>query len=119
MRCFSGVQDFLLATPGEIGWGGNGGFQAINLALQFGARRIVLLGFDMHLRDGAHWHGRHPAGLNNPSQAGVDKWRERLDAQRAFLDTIGVEVVIGTPNSALQNYPKLPYHEALHGYPEN
>ncbi len=117
MRCLTGVNDLLLAVPGEIGWGGNGGFQALNLALQWGARRVVLIGFDMNLRKGAHWHGRHPPGLNNPSQSGVDKWRARLDEQRPFLDMIGVEVVIGSPNSSLTQYRKLPLEEALYGYP--
>jgi len=33
----------------EIGWNGNSGFSAVNLAAIFGARKIYLLGFDMAL----------------------------------------------------------------------
>ena len=40
-----------------LGWNGNTGFAAINLALLFGASIIYLLGFDMKLVDGQHnWH---------------------------------------------------------------
>lgn len=106
----------LFEKPGEIGWGGNGGFHAINLAIQFGCRRIVLVGFDMSLQRGVHWHGRHEAGLNNPKQASVDKWRERLDAQAPILRRLGIDVVIGSPHSSLTAFPKMGLKEALDGY---
>ncbi len=92
---------------GEIGWGGNGGFHCVNLAVQFGAARVVGIGFDMTLQGGVHWHGRHPPGLTNPTQASVDKWRERL----------GIPFIIGSPGSALTAFPKLPLLEAIYGTP--
>jgi hypothetical protein len=55
-----------MAQAGVIGSGGNSGFQALNLALQFGARRVILVGFDLNLAGGVHWHGRTPR-LNNPT----------------------------------------------------
>jgi hypothetical protein len=103
----------LFERPGEIGWGGNSGFHAINLLFQFGCRKVVGVGFDMTLVHGIHWHGRHPAGLNNPRQASIDKWRSRLDAQRPILDRLGLEFVIGSPGSALTAFAKLPFEEAL------
>lgn len=40
-----------------IGWNGNTGAAAINLAILLGARRIYLLGFDMQrIDDKANWH---------------------------------------------------------------
>ncbi len=102
---------------GEIGWGGNGGFHCINLAIQFGAARVVGIGFDMTLQGGVHWHGRHPPGLTNPTQASVDKWRERLDAQAPLLERLGIPFIIGSPGSALTAYPKLPLREAIYGNP--
>lgn len=113
VRCKPGVHEFLLNPPGEIGWGGNGGFHAINLALQWGSRAIIGIGFDMSLMRGYHWHGRHPVGMSNPKQATVDKWRQRLDAQKPFLDRIGAEFVIGSPASALAAYRKLPLERAI------
>lgn len=106
----------LFEHPGEIGWGGNGGFHAVNLLFQFGVRRVVGVGFDMTLIHGVHWHGRHQAGLNNPRQASVDKWRERFDAQRPMLDRLGLEFILGSPGSALTQYRTLPLEEALYGH---
>jgi hypothetical protein len=106
----------LFEFPGEIGWGGNGGFHAINLAIQWGAKRVVLLGIDCSLEGGVHWHGRHGYGLNNPKVASVEKWRTRLDAQAPVLRRMGIEVVIGSPGSALTAYPKVDLWEALHGH---
>lgn len=52
-----------LGSNGAIALGGNSGYQAVCLAALFGAKRIALLGFDMHAgADGAkHWHPDHPA----------------------------------------------------------
>jgi hypothetical protein len=103
----------LITTPGEIGWGGNSGFAAINLAVQFGAKRIVLVGFDMRIDRGMHWHGKHGPGLNNPSQDSVRRWRRVIDEQAPILAALGVEMVNASPISALTAYPKMDLREAL------
>jgi hypothetical protein len=60
--------DDLQWTAGVVGGGGNSGFQAVNLAAQFGASRIILIGFDMTDRGGKHWYGRnHWPMSNNPT----------------------------------------------------
>lgn len=58
-----------------IKMGGNSGFQALALALHFGASRVVLLGYDMQLgASGAtHWHGDHKR-LGNPLKDRMPKW---------------------------------------------
>lgn len=52
-----------LEVPDEIRWNYNSGAAAINLAAQFGAKRIVLVGFDMDfdisIPNVTHWHGKH------------------------------------------------------------
>ncbi len=53
--------------PGFIRYGHNSGFQAVNLALLFGAVRIILIGFDMH---GTHFFGAHPKPLRNAASYG-------------------------------------------------
>lgn len=103
----------LFDEVGLVGWGGNGGFHAVNLAAQFGARRIVLVGFDMTLANGVHWHGRHPAGLNNPSARNLAKWAATLDAAAPSLAERGIEVVNTAADSALEAYPKMPFEDAL------
>jgi hypothetical protein len=44
--------------------GKNSGYQAMNVAVHLGAKRIVLLGYDMHIPQGgpSHWFGEHPLG---------------------------------------------------------
>lgn len=107
------VDELIFDRFGEIGWGGNGGFQAVNLALQMGARRILLVGFDCSLEKGRHFFGSHPSPLDNPRQAGVDRWRAALDSQKTLLDLMGVEVVNCAPHSRLAAYPRQTLSEAL------
>lgn len=54
--------------PGQIGQAENSGFQALNLAYHFGARRVYLLGYDMSMAGNKrHFFGDHPPPLGNAS----------------------------------------------------
>lgn len=89
--------------PRVIGCGGgNSGFQAVNVAVNAGARRIGLLGFDYC---GRHWHDDHPPALRNPSTNQLLKWREHFDNAAPGLAARGVEVVNLSSVSALRAYP--------------
>lgn len=88
--------------PGVIGSGGNSAFQAINLAVQWGATRICLVGVDYC---GNHWHPDHPAGLRNPNASQFRMWAKVLDAQAPLLASWGIEVLNLSPVSALKAYP--------------
>lgn len=103
----------LVTTPGEISHGGNSGFAALNLAVQFGASRIVLVGYDMRVDRGLHWHGKHGDGLNNPSEETTRKWRRMIDGQAPILAALGVKVINASPVSALTAFPKMDLREAL------
>jgi hypothetical protein len=105
--------EMLTEEAGTIGHGGNSGFQAINLAVQFGAKKIILVGFDMNLGQGMHWHGKHPSKLNNPNVKNVAHWRRRLDAVAPQIAAVGVQVLNASPVSALTAYPKMTFEEAL------
>lgn len=98
---------------GTVGWAGNSGFQALNVAVQFMCRRIILVGFDMTLAAGVHWHGAHPKGMNNPSDGNVRRWRDCLDAAADQLDAAGIDVINASATSALQRYPKMTLMEAF------
>jgi len=98
---------------GEIGAGGNSGFQAVNLAAQAGASRIVLVGFDLSLARGVHWHGKHGGGLNNPSALNMARWRADLDAAAPMLSALGVEVLNASPHSSLTAFEKRPLEDCL------
>jgi hypothetical protein len=103
--------DGLEQSPDGLKTGRNSGFQAINLAVHFGATRIVLLGYD--LQNGpngkTHWHGDHPHG--QPSPFGV--FREKFQTLVEPLKDLGIEVVNCTPGSALKAFPQRPLREAL------
>lgn len=101
------------AILNRVGWGGNSGFQALNLAAQFGANRIVLVGYDMTTRHGAHWHGRHPNGMANPSEPNIARWRRALDGAAQSLVDAGVEVLNASPISMLTGYPRVRFVDAL------
>lgn len=92
----------------SIGDAGNGGFQALNLAINWGAKRALLIGFDMTLANGEHWHGRHTQGLNNPREHNIRRW---LSAHWSTPD--GVEIINCNPQSALDAYPKMSFEDAI------
>src|SRR5690606_34562647 len=92
--------------------GGNSGFQAVNLAYHFGAHQIVLLGFDMHRRDGGHWHGEHEGMLSAPEKH-IAVWIRKFEALATDLSAAGVRVVNATDGSALECFPMAPLCEAL------
>jgi hypothetical protein len=100
---------------GRIGWARNSGFQAVNMAACFGATRIVLVGFDMTLEGGSHWHGDHGTGLSNPTQKRMAEWRRDMDAAASDLARIGVEAINASKVSALVNYRKAPLLDAVKG----
>lgn len=103
----------IITAPGYIGAGGNSGFQAINLAVQLGARRIVLVGFDMRVDNGVHWHGEHRTELGNPGLDNVIKWRRILDEAAGDLAGMGIEIINASACSALTAYPIMSLEKAL------
>lgn len=107
------IDRLLVSEFGIIGWGGNSGFGALNLAVQFGAQRIVLVGFDMRIDKGVHWHGLHKGGLSNPNTKNVERWRRVIDEVAPVLTALGIAVVNASPVSALAAYPKVSFAEAI------
>jgi hypothetical protein len=92
----------LFDEPGVIGSGGNSGFQALNLAAQFGAARVLLIGFDMHSGNGVHWYGRNVGrDMRNPIDHNYLRWRAAFNKQSRVLRAMGIEVVNASPDSAL------------------
>lgn len=87
----------LSLDPSGLCTGKNSGYQAINLAVHFGARRILLLGYDFR---GAHFFGAHPDGsLLNTSCLPL------FDTLVKPLAAIGVSVTNCTPRSGVTCFP--------------
>lgn len=101
----------LETRPSGLRTGRNSGYQAINLAVHLGARRIVLLGFDMQPSgDQHHWFGAHPYVAKAPP------YREFLQCFQSIvapLKAIGVEVVNASRISALTCFPRVTLAEVF------
>lgn len=98
-------------TPGCVRTGGNSGYQALQVAVQSGARRVLLCGFDM--RAACHWHGPHPRGLRSTPPATYQIWADRFACAAPLLADAGIEVVNCSPGSALTCFPVTTIDEAL------
>ena len=105
----------VFSPPGVIGCGGNSGFQALNLAVQFGAKRILLIGFDMSDQFGVHWYGRSSGnGRSNPAEWNFKRWRAAFCAGAVQLQNAGIEVLNASDLSVLTCFPKVSLQQALH-----
>lgn len=107
----TGVQGLEIA-PNGLRTGGNSGYQAINLAVHMGAKRILLLGYDMK-GDGKknHWFGEHPNKVIPP----YSMMLRNFDSIVEPLEKLGIEVINCTSDSALKIFPIKPLQEALYG----
>lgn len=104
----SGVEGFDPRTD-SIKTGGNSGYQALHVAIHAGAKRILLLGFDMHDRNGHHWFGKHPKPLRTTETNTYRIWAGRFGALRDR----GADIINCTPGSALTCFPILEFEAAL------
>jgi len=109
-RQFAGRRVAGVTAPGcetlAIGSGSSSGLIACHLAVAMGARRILLLGFDMH---GAHFFGAHPEPLKNTTPQRFDVFRRQF----ARFHPAGVEILNCTPGSSLTAYPMASLQEAM------
>lgn len=86
-----GVEQFREHVP----LGRNSGLMAMCVARKLGAKKLVLLGFDLR---GEHFFGRHPEPLKNTTE---NIFKTHI---RQFDGFSGCDVVNCTPGSALQRF---------------
>lgn len=77
----------------------NSGLLGVMVAIKLGAKRVLLLGFDMH---GEHYFGRHAAPLKNTTEMRFAQFKRQFAAYRP----LGVEIINCTPGSELSCYPR-------------
>ena len=101
----------LETDPTGLRTGRNSGYQALNLAVHMGAKRVLLLGYQLALgpKGESHWHGDHPRKVHSPYQSFIEKFNELPP----LLEKLGVEVVNCTPVTALTCFPRQSIREAL------
>lgn len=122
--------DKIAPKPGVIATAGNSGHAIVSLALAFGARDIVLAGYDMQHTGGKlrratgllvggliHHHGPHALPLGNPDPAALRTWGKRLDGVAPQLAAAGVRVTNCTTSSALTAYPRAELETTLQREP--
>jgi len=99
------------ADPSGLRTGKNSGYQAINLAVHFGARRIILLGYDMGpSKEGRdHYFGSHPGGVVPPYHLFMRNYPNLA----AELKKRGVDVINASRKTALGVFRRQPLAEAL------
>ena len=98
----------------KVRTGGNGGYQALNLAVILGYKNIVLLGYDMQPGEKGelHWHPDHE-GLNNPNPKRLEAWREAFNRAAPIIARMGVAVVNATRRTALTCFPQANLEQVL------
>jgi hypothetical protein len=97
------VSRFLLDKPLHVGSGKNSGFQALNLAMQFGANPILLVGFDFHDRGGPHWYGRNMwKGGSNPMAWNFRDWHKAMNEAASRARELGFDIINASPTSELK-----------------
>lgn len=105
--------DKMIFDEKKIGSGANGGFQSINAAYHFKAKKIILLGFDMKWSEKLHFHGKHEPPLNNPSKNIFGRWKNGIESNSKELSNRGVEVLNCCLDSGLDCFEKIKLTDAL------
>lgn len=96
--------------------GQNSGAGAIALAHHFGARRVLLLGYDcQHTGGKTHWHGDHPQhripGRQLGNAGSVAKWPGQFAELRRL--TPGLEIINCSRDTALTIFPRAALEDVL------
>jgi hypothetical protein len=95
----------LSLIPGSLRHGNNSGYAAINLAVQLGARQLVLLGYDFTVHPGrTHWHEPHPWGAMR-QEVLTEKMLPHFGPLAVELKALGISVLNANPHSALRVFP--------------
>lgn len=97
----------------KIHYGANSGYQAINLAYLFGAKKIILLGFDCKRgpNNESHHHGDHPGSLNR--EMPIKTWQQNFPILAKDLNDEGVEVLNSTRDTSLECFKRITLEDAL------
>ena len=91
--------------------GRNSGYQAINLAILLGYKKLILLGYDMQHDNGkVHWFGDHEKPLANARERQYKPWIELYDSMPVPED---VQIINCSRKTALTCFPRMELKDAL------
>jgi len=102
----------ITTDPTKLSWNGNSGNASINLAVLFGVKRIILLGFDMQLNNGnnQHWHNYYSTPTKEV-QSTMKRHLSPLSTMKKELDALGIEVINANPDSKIECFTKMNFNE--------
>lgn len=103
---------------GKVSWNQNSGAASISLAVQAGAKRIFLLGFDMKLNgdNRSHWHNVYPKIERKSKNIAGNPYPKHLKGFPAIkidADRLGVKIYNVNPDSAITEFEKITLKDAL------
>lgn len=93
-----------------IHFGGNSGFQLLNLVILAGAKNIGLLGYDMQVDRNdpskEHFFGNHPKGFSSPRTC-FGYWIRQFNIAAGQLSNANIRIVNLTRDTALTCFPRM------------
>lgn len=94
--------------------GSNSSFQALGLAVMWGASRVVFLGLDLKATDGKpnHWHPNYEDPVRNVRNV-YPRFIKAFETVAPALAARGVDVVNCSRETALTCFPRATIQEAL------
>ena len=110
-------------NPQMASWNGNSGAAAISIAANAGAKRIMLLGFDMKLDENKmqHWHdyygkveSRKTRDPRKPTHLPFDRHLRGFEQIAKDAKRRGIEILNVNPDSAINEFPKYTLKELLY-----
>lgn len=100
----------LSQNPRRLSWNFNTGSSAIGLAVHFGVRQIILLGFDMsHEGAATHWHFGHGHGPRKT----YARFLRGMPVIAKDARVMGVEIINCSPGTAIADFPATNLNEIL------
>ncbi len=86
----------------------------LNMAILMGAKRVLLLGYDMRIvRGKRHWFGSHPKGTTLDVNSEYSSWIPEFQNAARQLDRYGAEVINCTHGSAITCFPSMTVQKAI------
>lgn len=103
----------LEVSPDMLAHGNNSGYAAINLAIHLGAKRIVLLGYDMG-NDGtvSHFHDGYPVNATGENIY-KNQFLPGFEILKNELKGKDIQIFNACPTSKLNTFKKITIEEAL------
>lgn len=100
-------------SPNTISHGNNSGYAAINLAIHLGAKKIVLLGYDMGMTaEGTHFHDGYPVNATS-AKIYQEQFLPGFDILKNELRGKDIQIFNASPTSNLKTFTKVTIEEAL------